>query len=166
MVKDKLLTALISFSGEKDWSKVTVTELIKKSGVARASFYRNFKSIEEIIDYGIEQMTSCYNKGKLYLAEDFHSKELMLYKFRFYKQYASLVLAFHHANTSVTLLDVITDCEIDALGDMPVNSISKYELYYYSGAFYNMMIYWLENGIKETPEAMADEFLYIVNGSK
>lgn len=105
MVKEKLLTALISFSGEKDWSKVTVTELIKKSGVARASFYRNFKSIEEIIDYGIEQMTSCYNKGKLYLAEDFHSKEFM-------------------------------------------------------------MIYWLENGIKETPEAMADEFLYIVNGSK
>lgn len=52
-VKDRLLSALIEFSGYNDWSKLTITELIEKSGVARASFYRNFKSVEEIIDYGI-----------------------------------------------------------------------------------------------------------------
>lgn len=162
-VKDRLLSALIEFGGQKDWSKVTITELIKKSGVARASFYRNFKSVEEIIDYGICQMTLQYNKGKSFLAEDFHSKELMLYKFRFYKEHANLILAFHRAKISFTLLDVITDCEIEACGDMPITSISKYELYYYSGAFYNMMLHWLESGTKETPEAMANEFLRIVN---
>ena len=53
----------------------------------------------------------------------------MLYKFRFYKEYVDLVLAFHRAKMAATLLDVITDCEIDARGDMPVNSIEKYELY-------------------------------------
>ena len=88
----------------------------------------------------------------------------MLYKFRFYLDHADLVLAFHHAKVSTTLLDVITDCEIDACGDMPISSISKYELYYYSGAFYNMMLCWLEGGTRETPEAMADEFLRLVNG--
>lgn len=162
-VKDRLLSALIDFASEKDWSKVTVTELIKKSGVARVSFYRNFKSVEEIIDYGIEQMTLCYNEGKMFLVEDFHSKELMLYKFRFYKEHADLVLAFHRAKISTTLLDVITDCEIDACGDMPITSIARYELYYYSGAFYNMMLCWLEGGTKESPEEMADEFLRIMN---
>ena len=160
-VKDRLLSALIEFSGYNDWSKLTITELIEKSGVARASFYRNFKSVEEIIDYGIQQMTQRYHEGNPYLNEDFHCKEVMLYKFQFYKKYAHLILSFHHAKMATTLLDVITDCEIEACGDMPVNSISKYELYYYSGAFYNMMLCWLENGTKETPEAMADEFLRI-----
>ena len=164
MVKDRLLSALIEFAGCKDWSKVTVTEFIEKSGVARASFYRNFKSVEEIIDYGIQQMTIKYNEGKGNLVEDFRSRELMLYKFRFYLHHADLVLAFHHAKVSTTLLDVITDCEIYACGDMPISSISKYELYYYSGAFYNMMLCWLEGGTRETPEAMADEFLRLVNG--
>lgn len=162
-VKDRLLSALIEFAGHKDWSKLTVTELIEKSGVARASFYRNFKSVEEIIDYGISQMSLCYHKGKPFDAEDFHSRKVMLYKFQFYQKYADLVLAFHHAKVATTLLDVITDCEIEACGDMPISSISKYELYYFSGAFYNMMLCWLENGTKETPEAMADEFLRIVN---
>lgn len=162
-VKDRLFSALIDFAGQKDWSKLTVTELIEKSGVARASFYRNFKSVEELIDYGISQMALRYHKEKPFLTEDFHSKEAMLYKFQFYQKYANVVLAFHHAKVTVTLLDIITDCEIDACGDMPVSSISKYELYYFAGAFYNMLLSWLENGMKETPEEMADEFLRIAN---
>ena len=164
-VKDRLFSALVEFAGQKDWSKVTVTELIQQSGVARASFYRNFKSVEDLINYGIERMARRYHQGKPFLAEDFHSREIMLYKFRFYQEHADLVLAFHHAKLSTTLLDVITDCEINACGDMPMSSISKYELYFFSGAFYNMLLCWLENGAKETPEAMADEFLRIVNNA-
>ncbi len=165
-VKDRLFTALIEFAGHKDWSKLTVTELIEKSGVARASFYRNFKSVEELIDYGIQQMALRYHEGKGDSNEDFRSPGAVLYKFRFYQENAGLVLAFHHAKVSTTLLDVITDCEIEAHGDMPASSISKYELYYFSGAFYNMMLCWLENGMKEGPEAMADEFLRIVNNGR
>lgn len=164
-VKDRLFCALVGFAGQKDWSKVTVTELIERSGVARASFYRNFKSVEDLIDYGAQRMAQRYHEGKPSPAEDLRTREVMLYKFRFYKEYAGLVLAFHHAKLSTTLLDVITDCEIDACGDMPVGSISKYELYFFSGAFYNMLLCWLEGGAKETPEAMADEFLRIVHGA-
>ena len=164
-VKDRLLDALITFAGQKDWSKLKVTELIEKSGVARASFYRNFKSVEEIIDYGIVQMSRLYHENKPFLHEDFHDRDVVLYKFRFYQEHADLVLAFHQAKVSTTLLDIITDCEIDACGDMPINSIRKYELYYFAGAFYNMLICWLENGMKETAEDMADEFLRIANNA-
>ncbi len=165
-VKDRLFRALVELAGREDWPRLTVTELIERSGVARASFYRNFKSIEGLINYGIERMAQLYHEGKPLSDEDFHSRQAMVYNFRFYKEYAGLVLAFHKAKLSTSLLDVITDCEIDACGDMPVSSISRYELYFFSGAFYNMMLCWLENGARETPEAMADEFLQIVNGRK
>lgn len=165
-VKDRLFAALIEFAGHRDWSALTVTELIEKSGVARASFYRNFKSVEELIDYGIEQMAIRYHEGKPSCDGDFHSRDVMLYKFRFYQKYAELVLAFHHAKMGTTLLDIITECEIAARGDMPASSISRYELYYFSGAFYNMLLCWTEGGMKETPEAMADEFLRILYSSR
>ena len=160
-VKDRLFYALIEFAEQKDWSKVTVTELIGKSGVARASFYRNFRSVEEIIDYGIGQMADRYHNGMPAGGHDPRSREVMLYKFKFYRQHAKLVLAFHHAKVTTTLLDIITGCEIDTRGDMPSSSIERYELYYYAGAFYNMMLSWLEGGMKETPEAMTEEFLRI-----
>ncbi len=160
-VKDRLLEALVAFAGQRDWSKLKVTELIEKSGVARASFYRNFKSVEEIIDYGIQRMALCYHQNKPYEKENFYSREVMLYKFRFYGEHADLVLAFHRAKVATSLLDIITDCEIYECGDMPQSSLAKYELYYFAGAFYNMMLCWLEGGATEAPEVMADEFLRI-----
>ena len=165
LVKDRLLSALVALMQYKDWSKITVTELIKDSGVARASFYRNFKSIEELVEYGLHQMTHSYHEGSPSPVEDFHSWELMRYKFRFYGEHAALILAFHRAKSSISLLDVVTDCVIEAHGDMPASSILKYELYYHAGAFYNMVLCWLEGGAKESPEAMADEFLRITNNS-
>lgn len=165
-VKDRMLFALIEFAGEKDWSKVKVTELVERSGVARASFYRNFGSVEQVVDYGIQRMARLYHEGKPFAEEDFLSRDVMLYKFRFYREHADVVLAFHRAHVSVTLLDIITDCEIDAGGDMPASSIERYELYYFAGAFYNMLICWLEGGMRESPEAMADEFLRIASGGR
>ena len=165
-VKDRLFRTLIELAGREDWPKLTVTELIEHSGVARASFYRNFKSVDDLINYGIERMAQLYHEGKPLSGEDFHSREAMIYNFRFYREYSNLVLSFHKAKLSTSLLDVITDCEINACGDMPVSSISRYELYFFSGAFYNMMRCWLENGARETHEAMADEFLRIVSGRK
>lgn len=163
MVKDKLLQALITLLQEKEWSKISITELVETSGVARASYYRNFSSLEELLDYGLAQIAQQYDKNIPSPVEDFHNRELMRYKFRFYKEHMSLILAFHRAKAPVTLLDVITDCVIDAKGDMPIHAISRYELYFYSGAFYNMVLFWLENGATESPEAMADEFLRLVN---
>lgn len=162
-VKDKLLQAMLTLLQEKEWSKVSITELAEISGVARASYYRNFASVEELLEYGLAKIAKQYDENSPSPVEDFHDKELMRYKFRFYKEHMSLILAFHRAKAPVTLLDVITNCVVNAKGDMSIRSISKYELYYYSGAFYNMVLFWLEGGALESPEAMADEFLRLAN---
>lgn len=162
-VKDSLLTALIELARSSKWSGISISALVKQAGVARSSFYRNFSSVEELIDYGITQMNQRYKQENPSPNESFRDKDLMYFKFRFFKEHSDLLLLFHHAQTPQTLLAAINDFVIDAYGDMPSNDISRYELYYYSGAFYNMVIHWLEDGAKESPEEMADEFLRIAN---
>lgn len=164
-VKDKLLSALLTLLQCKEWSKISITELVETSGVARASYYRNFASVEELLNYGLSQAAQKYHEGRPSPVENFYSRALIEYKFRFYQENASLILAFHRAKAPIMLLGIITDCVTDAKGDMPVSAISKYELYYYSGAFYNMVLCWLEGGTVEAPNAMADEFLRITNQS-
>ena len=161
-VKDRLLDALLELAQEKDLSQVKVTELVARSGVARASFYRNFTSVEDIVDYGIQRMARLYHEGMPADAAP-RSREAVLYQFRFYREHAPIVLAFHRAHAATTLLDVLTECKIAEAGDMPARK--RYELYYFAGAFYNMLVCWLESGMQETPEAMADEFLRIAAGS-
>ena len=163
-VKDRLLAALVEFAGRKDWSKVTVTELVEAAGVARASFYRNFASVEELVDYGVRQVTERYHAGKPEGREGFRDRALVEYKFRFYQENAPLVLAFHRAKAATSLLDLITDCEIACWGDMPLSSPDRYEVYCYAGAFYNVLLCWLESGTRESPEAMADAFMRLADG--
>ena len=165
-VKDRLLAALIDFAGRKDWSKVTVTELVEQAGVARASFYRNFSSVEDLVDYGIRQVTQRYHEGMPTTDGNPRSRERIEYQFRFYQEHADLVLAFHHAKAGTSLLDLITDCEIEARGDMPASSLSRYELYFSAGAFYNVLLCWLEAGMPEPPDVMAEAFARMANGEK
>lgn len=148
-VKDRLLAALIDFAGRKDWSKVTVTELVEQAGVARASFYRNFSSVEDLVDYGIRQVTQRYHEGMPTTDGNPRSRERIEYQFRFYQEHASLVLGFHRAKASTSLLDLVTDCEIASHGDMSASSPERYQLYFYAGAFYNVLICWLESGMKD-----------------
>lgn len=163
-VKDKLLQALLTLGTENDWSKITVTNLINESGVARASFYRNFDSVEGIIQYSIDEMIEQYNKDCPCEIEDFHNRDLILYKFRFYQEHASLILSLHKSNSPIAMLDILNEYAINTYGDMPITSIEKYALYYYTGAVYNVIMTWLLSGMKESPEEMTDEFFNLMNG--
>lgn len=43
-VKECITEALLKLMNEKAISDITITELVERAGVARASFYRNFAS--------------------------------------------------------------------------------------------------------------------------
>ena len=49
IVRESLTDALFSLMSKKEFNDITITELSKKAGVSRLSFYRNYNSKEEII---------------------------------------------------------------------------------------------------------------------
>lgn len=157
-VKQRLVNSMISLSKMKDWHQITITDLIKHSGVARASFYRNFESIEQLMDYGVAQIRSEYWKNAP-SANRFLDLNLLIYTFKFYGNYADLILAFQDTHMQVNFLSTITESMMISFGDMPFSSIERYSLYYYAGALYNMTICWLKDGQKETPQQFAEMFL-------
>ena len=59
-VKERIVKAMIALSSEKSWDKITITDIISESKVARATFYRNFNSIDDLITYGISQFRDDY----------------------------------------------------------------------------------------------------------
>ncbi|MCH4183809.1 MAG: TetR family transcriptional regulator C-terminal domain-containing protein [Prevotella sp.] len=158
-VKDRLMQAMIILTKEKDWSKITVTDLINQSGVARASFYRNFDNINDLIQYGISEIRSDYWKHVPSASNGFFTKEMLTYTFDYYYKYKDLILSFQQAHLPINFLDILTESMILSYGDMPANSINRYDLYYYAGALYNMVVCWLKDGTKETSSQMAIQFL-------
>ena len=44
-----ILDALVILMGEKDYSSITVMDIVGKAGVSRVSYYRHFKNKEDVL---------------------------------------------------------------------------------------------------------------------
>ena len=55
-VVDQIEQAFYDLMKEKDYTNITVTDIIKKAQVSRASFYRHFSSIGEIMEYSLRNL--------------------------------------------------------------------------------------------------------------
>ena len=158
-VKERIVKAMIDLSAEKSWDQITITDIIRESKVARATFYRNFSSIDDLITYGISQFREDYWENAPKNCAEFLCPEMLEYTFDYYRRNRELILSYHRSGSSNSVLDIITESMVLSFGDMPANSVSRYKLYYYAGALYSMTIYWQGNGMKESAKEMADAFL-------
>ncbi len=50
LTKESIETALLFLLEKKELKQISVSELVRKAGVSRNAFYRNYKSKEEILD--------------------------------------------------------------------------------------------------------------------
>ena len=51
MMMGYMCSALLELMLEKDYAKISIGEIAKKAGVDRSSYYRHFKSKEDIISF-------------------------------------------------------------------------------------------------------------------
>ena len=50
LTREAIETALLQLLEKKDLAKISISELVKRAGVSRAAFYRNYDSKEEILE--------------------------------------------------------------------------------------------------------------------
>jgi len=75
LTREAIETALLQLLEKKDMAKISISELVKRAGVSRAAFYRNYDSKEEILEsvfkrsvHNIMEQLSHYDvKTDLYL---------------------------------------------------------------------------------------------------
>ena len=75
LTREAIETALLQLLEKKDLAKISISELVKRAGVSRAAFYRNYDSKEEILEsvfkrsvHNIMEQLSHYDvKTDLYL---------------------------------------------------------------------------------------------------
>lgn len=62
LTKESIETALLFLLEKKDIKQISVSELVRKAGVSRNAFYRNYKSKEEILEDYYERTSSKLKK--------------------------------------------------------------------------------------------------------
>ena len=150
-VKRCITDALFSLMREKNLSDIRITELIARAGVARASFYRNYRAKEDVLDSFSEEVR--LDQGTFYTYDN------ILLSFQYFQRNREYVLNLYHSGFASVLLEELNRFHEALEGSMPAASVGKYALYMYIGALFNTALVWLTEEPETPPEILAAFFL-------
>ena len=165
-VKRSVEDAFFFLLKEKSFSEITVTDLVKRSGVARTSYYHNFNSKEDIIREYIRRLREEFDLALGHSTKNFGNTltvpHLTMHLSCYLKEQHNVLLLYDNGFGTLMLEETNRYTE-ELLGDMPHNSIDRYQLYFISGAIFNTMVQWMKTGARESPNEMARMLLELIN---
>lgn len=157
-VKQSITDALFSLMQKEPLGEITISEIIKTAGVARASFYRNYKSKEEVITGFIDDILERFRNGRDLATIDYMSKSHVKKTFIYFKKYKTYFMEMYNANLISLALEELNSFQAAIAGSMPMDSADRYAIYFYMGAMFNMALEWVKNGAKEDVDEMVRVF--------
>ncbi len=157
-VKERITATVFHLLNEKSISRISISEIVDKAGVARASFYRNYSSKEDVITTLIADVLEEFRESTVYSENYLYTYENLHKSFEYFCKYANQIIDIYRFGYGSALLDYLNHFHEDIAGTMPYKSIERYRLYMYIGCLYNTAMMWLINGLKETVDEITDIF--------
>lgn len=163
-VRRNIMSALMELMEKKPFSLITITELILRAKVARASYYRNFSSKEDILKQKIREMIEYFTSTADYDLQDYQSYANILHALECMQHFQpELHLLLEHGFYRLCL-DALNQYLETVAGDMPQSSVTRYELYFFTGALFNVAVNWLSNPSPEPVDQVARSFYLTLTG--
>lgn len=159
-VKQSITQALFDLMQTKSLAEIHITEIIRAAGVARASFYRNYASKEDVLITLIREVLADFRQEIRYEDGNFYTYHNLLLCFQYFQKYRAYVLDLCRSGFASALLEELNLFHESIEGTMPAASVQKYQLYMYTGALFNTALVWLTGDQKIPAEALAEFFLH------
>ena len=157
-VKKDITDTLLSLMHEKSFAKITISEIIEKANVARASFYRNYESKEDVLMTLVDDVLNDFKTKAEYDISNYYTYEHVLRCFQYFKKYEEYVLGLYEFGYGIRLLEKLNRFHEDITPAHLMTDVNKYRLYIFMGALFNTSVIWLKNGSKESAEDVAMVF--------
>ena len=146
-IKEQLALTLFDLIKTKEFHDISISELVNKAGVGRASFYRKYTCKEDVLSQYIVEKLEQWKK-------DFDantSGDFVVSLFNYFYENKELYLLLYKANLSNLLYEGI---RIASGINSPPDNISTYRVATFAGILFGVADEWMRRGMIETPEEL------------
>lgn len=154
LTRECLQKALVSLMGEKPFEGISVTELVRRAGVSRQSFYRNYASKEEILSDMWKNICQKASEAVSVWKYKANIRQWYYDLFAFIKDNGAvmepLLKAGRYLKNDREVLRVFPD---ESQAETPE---LRYQLLSYKGALIGIISEWFQQGMKEEISYMAE----------
>lgn len=155
LAKECIVTALVELMKVKDYSAITITDIANKSGMSRMTYYRNYKSKDDIIIQYVNDIAASVHE--LIAGSGVSNDNFAYFKILFENLgvLSDIAIVAYNAHMGDLILDAINENMLLTFPPSNDDNDKLFKRYYYAGAVYNVLIEWLRRGKKESVEHMA-----------
>ncbi len=148
LTREALETAMILLLKDKDFDKISVSDIAKRAGVSRSAFYRNYENKEELVKCLCETI---FNEIRKSIHKDSYKNDKVTWYTIFFTTIKNNSEYFQiYLETNLPIGDELVLNSIYP----PTNSKDHYRNVAKEGAFLKILTDWFNNGMKETPSEM------------
>ncbi|MGL5435463.1 MAG: TetR/AcrR family transcriptional regulator [Lachnospiraceae bacterium] len=169
LVIDCITTSLLMLMEQKEYSKITITDITNKAGVSRMAFYRNYETKDDILLYHCDELFEPIDT-KIKNNEYKDSRE-------FLGSFIQTIQDNHLFFNSLIKAQIIDVCWEYYIKHMQKNlkeylesdmasPRDEYVFHFFTGGLMNVMKAWAYNGTQLSSEDMLDLLNDILNKLK
>lgn len=153
--KHYIVQALFKLMNNYEYEKISVTDIVEKAGVGRATFYRYFKRKEDVLIYYMEHNTKDFIFNQRFYPrckEDYI--KIVTNVFLKFKENIEPLKLIRKAHLEYIYLDYLNkNLTTTFENDYPQKN--SYMPFLYAGMIFNVSMAWLDNDCKEPVETLA-----------
>lgn len=157
-----IVQALFKLMEIRDFQEISVSDIVRKAGVGRASFYRLFGSKEEVIRYYFTRTTQDFQALRLprpRCLEDY--RELILTIMRLFKTHKGPLRMLQKSHLEYLYLEYLNQ-NFSTLFAEDLLEKNIYKPLVYSGALFNLSMQWLAEDCQTPAEEVTEAMLSAV----
>lgn len=151
LVRECITTALLELMQTKSFDSITITDLTKRAGVGRVSFYRNFESKEDVLRKHLQELLAAWSQWFEGQTECSFPEAILEH----YYAHSELYLLLYRQGLSHISLQSVKD----ACGPKPEQpNALAYAAAFIAYGLYGWIEEWFKRGMQESPSEMARLF--------
>ncbi|MCR5416733.1 MAG: TetR/AcrR family transcriptional regulator [Pseudobutyrivibrio sp.] len=154
--------AVIELLQKKEFGSLKISEIAKRAGVSRTSFYNYYVDVYGVLTDYLKMIIAEYLvEGEKTGNNGYFQYNHIVFSFEFFDRYAKYFLTLTRHRLHSIVFEGINDFVLKYIKSE--RHASLYELYAYSGALLNSFLMWEEGGKKEPVDVIAKNLEHIMS---
>ena len=148
-----LAEGLLALLKDKSYEEITIGEIARKAGVNRSTYYRHFRTKEDVVRYYLDSIMVEYQE-KFVQRKSQEFSEYLLTMFQTFYSHREHLILLHRAGLTACLLDVLwRQFQFEKLVSQ-ADTEQAYRVSYHMGGIYHNLLLWFSREMRESPEEM------------
>ena len=157
-VRTQILKTLLLMMKEQPFDSIVISTLVKRAEVGRASFYRNYTDLTDVLKQESDRLTSEWNKQ--YDSQPHAApNEILITLLDFYKEHSEFFLALYDAGLHQIVMDTI-------VGRVQITPETPNALAYLQSSLAYMVYGWVHEWIKRGMQESGTELAAMIEATQ